>query len=1113
MKYRKRQYLKWFWWSSRMIMSSTKCRSRSSNVLSVLISFVVLIFSGNGSFFFINTLGFVKATELNFLSPRVVHTKQGPVQGFVGPGNVGAHYKLQPDGSYSLRHYKGIPVIEIFKGIPFASPPTGNLRYESPSPPPLRSRNHIYSANISKSACPVSYMQILNRTSVPGDPIRALKKTMEMLPDDCLYLDIYAPLTTIYDNIAGNKTRDVGLPVLVYANSQMDDPDDPFDGSSMAGIGNVIVISFHYRVGVLGFVRPGFSDDIRSNFGLWDQLAALQWIKENVEEFGGDPNNICLMGYDLDATLAGLISLSPVSQAYNGLFHRLILLNGSPFSPNSINHQPQKTTFHLARNLKCPLDERSGDLASCFRRTPSPQLFGAAYSIGAPLLTYPFAPIADGRLVPIDVSREDQRHSQPVLDMLGKYDLLCGLKEGPVLPGMGRNILRGIDLSNFVTAAIKLTLKYESDTEPADQLKREVMRAIQEVYGLNPSMENVVSDFLTVFPVQDLLRAHSSTGKNTFFYVFKDFDPLRLNKNNEISYIFSNKVYYWKYRSKLTEYRHLVNEARVEELKPGYGMDTQRPRPNLSTFVVLITLLSNFVRSGDPNVVDPNERFPSSVKPWPRFEKNFGRYLELGQDVEFPSGYRKVTTDFWGRDFPSLLKTFGNQSAGSDSFHFNPFPPNFPPRKMDLDNNEGSFRGSNNVFPRDPYRPSEVEETEGEGDHSDETAFSGISRNTVVLIGALLLLLNFLCFIGLFYQRERLKKTEIQLRRRFLDARQQNPETSQEMETASSFERGVVNNHLTTHHTPARDAMSETETENGFGPDFLGPNYDPRTKVNRWMNMQRATLSKDNSFDNPTPSINGDFHVVQRRDTDLPDPSITVLPLPPPLQPSTMSHSHQSHPPPPLHIQVTSLQRNSQVPKLIPMPIMDRPPSLHILPPLPYQEPYQPSASLVGDIPYADSRCTSPLSISVPTGYCNTPTISVSQPQHQKHDVPRMSGHTSPSPFSVPSSSSSTNFHGHRPGILVASPKESPYSLSPIEPERNAKRTSVLIVRDLDPVDDELERAEPKLVPVKTGTLKRSVGVDTGHDGSPARKESSVENQTGNKRGSSQIRVTFSEKI
>lgn len=123
--------------------------------------------------------------------------------------------------------------------------------------------------------------------------------------------------------------------------------------------------------------------------------------------------------------------------------------------------------------MRCSLDEqRSGDVGSCLRRTPSPQLFSAAESLGAPLLTYPFAPTVDGTLVPHDVSREEQRYSQPVLDMLSKYDLLCGLKEGPVLPKIGKPILRDIDLNSFVTAAIKVNLKLEAEVEPTDQLKR-----------------------------------------------------------------------------------------------------------------------------------------------------------------------------------------------------------------------------------------------------------------------------------------------------------------------------------------------------------------------------------------------------------------------------------------------------------------------------------------------------------------------------------------------------------------------------------------------------------------------------------------------------------------
>ena len=75
------------------------------------------------------------------------------------------------------------------------------------------------------------------------------------------------------------KENSEGYPVLVYANSVADDPKEPWDGSSVAAIGNIMVIAFRYRVGVLGFVQPGFTDDTRNNFGLWDMIAALQWIK------------------------------------------------------------------------------------------------------------------------------------------------------------------------------------------------------------------------------------------------------------------------------------------------------------------------------------------------------------------------------------------------------------------------------------------------------------------------------------------------------------------------------------------------------------------------------------------------------------------------------------------------------------------------------------------------------------------------------------------------------------------------------------------------------------------------------------------------------------------
>ena len=94
-------------------------------------------------------------------------------------------------------------------------------------------------------------------------------------------MNLWNYLSTEYNYFVANKNGGPGLPVLVYANSHADDPEDPFDGSSVAAIGHIIVVSFRYRVGVLGFLQPGYSEDVRSNsnFGLWDVLAALQWIR------------------------------------------------------------------------------------------------------------------------------------------------------------------------------------------------------------------------------------------------------------------------------------------------------------------------------------------------------------------------------------------------------------------------------------------------------------------------------------------------------------------------------------------------------------------------------------------------------------------------------------------------------------------------------------------------------------------------------------------------------------------------------------------------------------------------------------------------------------------
>ncbi|CAG7786510.1 unnamed protein product [Allacma fusca] len=876
---------------------------------------------------------------LSTLSRRVVQTKQGIVQGFLGPGNV--HL---PTSSYSSSYnFRGLgvrPIVEIFQGIPYASPPVRSLRYESPAPLPYSAKNDIYFANVTKPPCPRTYAEVLNRTR-SEDPIRALKKTMDS--EDCLYLDLYVP----YSYTSSDKEKGDGFPVLVYANSQADDMDEPWDGSSMAAIGNIIVISFRYRVGVLGFVQPGFSEDVRSNFGLWDQIAALQWIKENVDRFGGDPNKITLMGYDLDANLVGVLALSAISaEAYQGLFHRLILLNGSPFSPTSINHQPLDTTYQLSNALHCPLHERAGELLSCLRSKSTPELLVAAEKIGTPLLSYRFAPNVDRIIVKQDFLQNGV--SKVNMDILGRYDLLCGLRSGPTLPRTGGPPWQSFTLERFVTAVIKLTLRMEPSSEPTAEVKKNLIQAIFQEYGTSPSIRDLISDFLLVHPLIELLNAHSRTGKNTFFYVFTDYDPQRKEKQSEIPYIFSTEVYRWKYAGSLQT---------IAELQ---------------TFELLITLLANFVRTGDPNISDRSESYTNAASSWHKYTEDMGLYLEMGKDVKIPSNYRKSQMNFWSRVFPAVIQPFARSYHNGNSSNQENFPfGSFNPGHDDI---HVKLSGGGNLNMQNPFHPNRNVNIHS----STNTTNSSMSQNTVVLIGCLLLLLNTLCFLGLFYQRERLKKAELQLRRRYLEAhRSSETETGAELQDEDDSAYNRVSR-VACPVVPSRDAMSETETENGFGPDFLGPNYDPRTKVNRWMSLQNQAHFNE------------------------------------------MNHFPQQLTPPPMKIQVSSVQRSPKPPE--------------VLPHFPYQEPFQPLQNY--DIPYADSRNTSP-SIATSTAYNNNLTTN--------------------------------NFNNSQRRTLPH------YEATSEAPSSSPKRGSVLIVRDLDPVDAEVEK--PKYIPVKTGTLKRSVGV------------------------------------
>jgi para-nitrobenzyl esterase len=192
---------------------------------------------------------------------------------------------------------------DAFKGIPYAAPPIGPLRWHDPQPP--ASWQGVRDAANYGPAC-------MQKTSAHFAP--------SSMSEDCLYLNVWTP----------NLNPAAPAPVLVFihggaftagAASQ-----PSFDGANLA-VRGVVVVTLNYRLGVFGFfAHPDLTaaspHHASGNYGLLDQIAVLRWVRQNITAFGGDPNNITVFGESAGASSIGYLMVSPLAR---GLFDKAIL--------------------------------------------------------------------------------------------------------------------------------------------------------------------------------------------------------------------------------------------------------------------------------------------------------------------------------------------------------------------------------------------------------------------------------------------------------------------------------------------------------------------------------------------------------------------------------------------------------------------------------------------------------------------------------------------------------------------------------------------------------------------------------------------------------------------
>jgi para-nitrobenzyl esterase len=234
--------------------------------------------------------------------------------------------------------------IQIFKGIPFAAPPVGDLRWKAPVPVKAWDdvKKCVAFGASPVQAAPVPFMCWSEEYLIPKEPI----------DEDCLYLNVWAPKKSatkkaVIVYIYGGGFRSGGAGCAIY------------DGTAMAKK-DIVFVTINYRVGVFGFLaHPELSKESANhtsgNYALLDMVAALKWVKENIASFGGDPNRVTIAGQSAGAFAVNFLAASPLTK---GLIHGAIAESGGSILPSSIRpamhlSQAEETGVGFAKLLGC----------------------------------------------------------------------------------------------------------------------------------------------------------------------------------------------------------------------------------------------------------------------------------------------------------------------------------------------------------------------------------------------------------------------------------------------------------------------------------------------------------------------------------------------------------------------------------------------------------------------------------------------------------------------------------------------------------------------------------------------------------------------------------------
>ena len=307
--------------------------------------------------------------------------------------------------------------ITVFRGIPYAAPPVGDLRWKRPQP--VEKWKGVKKADTFSNIC-----------WQPGNAVGTFYgnefywKEQTVQSEDCLYLNIWTPTDAI------NKSdRDLPVAFWVHGGAYFNGygHEITMDGDAWAKRG-VILVTINYRLGIFGFLaHPELSaenaDGTSGNYGTYDQIAALKWVHENIAEFGGDPDNITVFGQSAGAASIKNLVSSPLSKGY---VRNAIIQSGGGVSENTGSGVEQKKAEATGKEF---MDKFGYHTLKEMRAAPAEELLKVFKEQGMGL----FRPHIDGML--LTESFDDATRNNHIADV--PYMIGCTLDD---IRPMGKQI-------------------------------------------------------------------------------------------------------------------------------------------------------------------------------------------------------------------------------------------------------------------------------------------------------------------------------------------------------------------------------------------------------------------------------------------------------------------------------------------------------------------------------------------------------------------------------------------------------------------------------------------------------------------------------------------------